>query len=191
MDIRKVQNIVKEIYAGGNIKVNVMEELDSLDNKDKILAIGSSKTISYQYLNASQTINNYFKIIDESNSQMLTLINKYTIPTSQYFPVFAFSTIYTDIKRLPDLKSQQKEKIKAKVDSVSSLCKVEHSKIDHIMSDTNITQSNKNSAILWGIYNDHLGLDEVEQYLRTFDGKTNTDYRCLLCAYDLKRYNTE
>lgn len=30
MDIRKVQNIVKEIYAGGNIKVNITEDLESI-----------------------------------------------------------------------------------------------------------------------------------------------------------------
>jgi hypothetical protein len=44
MDIRKVQNVVKEIYAGGSIKVNITEDLDSLDNSDKIIAIGSTKT---------------------------------------------------------------------------------------------------------------------------------------------------
>src|SRR5699024_610541 len=50
MDIRKVQNIVKEIYSGGEIKVTITEDLDSLKNSDKILAIGSEKTIKYQYL---------------------------------------------------------------------------------------------------------------------------------------------
>lgn len=35
MDIRKVQGIVKEIYSGGNIKVNITEDLDSLSNSEK------------------------------------------------------------------------------------------------------------------------------------------------------------
>ena len=46
MDVRKVQSIVKEIYSGGDIKVNITEDLDSIDNHDKIIAIGSNKTIS-------------------------------------------------------------------------------------------------------------------------------------------------
>ena len=36
MDIRKVQSIVKEIYAGGDIKVKITEDLDSLKNEEKI-----------------------------------------------------------------------------------------------------------------------------------------------------------
>ncbi|EFZ1984594.1 SIR2 family protein, partial [Shigella flexneri] len=44
MDIRKVQTIVKEIYAGGNIEVSITEDIDALKNGEKILAIGSLKT---------------------------------------------------------------------------------------------------------------------------------------------------
>lgn len=65
MDIRKVQSIVKEIYAGGNIKVKITQDLDSLDNSDRILAIGSSRTIKYQYLTSNETMANYFVVIAE------------------------------------------------------------------------------------------------------------------------------
>ncbi|MGB5792110.1 SIR2 family protein, partial [Poseidonibacter sp.] len=74
MDIRKVQNVVKEIYSGGKIKVSITDDLDDVSNNDKILAIGSTKTISYQYKNTSEMILNYFQIIDESNYQILTLV---------------------------------------------------------------------------------------------------------------------
>ena len=60
LDVRKVQNIVKEIYAGGEIKVSITEDLDTLKNGDKILAIGSSKTIQYQYQTAPELLANYF-----------------------------------------------------------------------------------------------------------------------------------
>ena len=36
MDVRKVQNIVTEIYSGGEIKVTITEDIDSLKNNDKI-----------------------------------------------------------------------------------------------------------------------------------------------------------
>ena len=40
MDIRKVQNVVREIYAGGSIKVSITEDLDKLENSDKVLVVG-------------------------------------------------------------------------------------------------------------------------------------------------------
>ena len=46
MDVRKVQNVVKEIYAGGSIKVSITDDLDELQNCDKVLAIGSQKSIT-------------------------------------------------------------------------------------------------------------------------------------------------
>ena len=108
MDIRKVQNIVKEIYSGGEIKVTITENLDSLKNSDKILAIGSSKTINYHYLTISEMIAKYFKIIEESNYQALELINKQKIPSSQYFPVFGFSQICTSIEDEKKLKTNKR-----------------------------------------------------------------------------------
>jgi hypothetical protein len=45
----KVQNIVKEIIRGGDKKVSITEDFDTLKNGVKILAIGSTKTINYHY----------------------------------------------------------------------------------------------------------------------------------------------
>ena len=189
MDVRKVQNVVKEIYSGGSIKVNVTEDLDSLDNSDKIIAIGSSKTIQYQYQTSAEMMSNYFKIIDESNSQILPLINKYTIQRSQYFPVFAFSNIYSEIKKVDLLKERQKTKVQYAIESITAPCKVVHNEISEIIGDDNITDSNKHNAILWATYNEHLPLDEVENYLREFPNKSDTQYRKILCAYDIKKYD--
>lgn len=188
MDIRKVQSIVKEIYAGGDIKVNITEDLDSLANNDKIIAIGSSKTIQYQYQTSAEMMANYFNIIDESNSQLLTLINKYTIQSSQYFPVFGFSKIYSGIEKIKILKERQKAKIESALESITAPCKVKHGTIDEIIADTSITESNKNNAIFWLTYNEVLPLSEVEKYLRGFPNKADTPYRRILCAYDLKKY---
>ena len=65
MDIRKVQNVVKEIYAGGTIKVRITNDLDELDNSDKVLVIGSQKSITYSYQTAPEMMKNYFDIIEE------------------------------------------------------------------------------------------------------------------------------
>ncbi|OIR23927.1 SIR2 family protein [Bathymodiolus thermophilus thioautotrophic gill symbiont] len=190
MDIRKVQNVVKEIYAGGSIKVNITEDLDSLNNNDKIIAIGSAKTIQYQYQTSAEMMGNYFNIIDESNSQILTLINKYTIQKTQYFPVFAFSIIYSNINNIKTFKERQREKVQSAINLISESCKVKHNTIDGILSDTSVTESNKNNAVLWSTFNGGLSLEEVEGYLRGFPDKSDTPYRRILCAYDIKKYGT-
>lgn len=189
MDIRKVQNVVKEIYAGGSIKVNVTEDLDSLNNSDKIIAIGSSRTIQYQYQTSAEMMGNYFKIIDESNSQILTLINKFTIQRNQYFPVFAFSSIYTEIDNLEAMKQRQKDKVESALSSLSAPCQTGHHSIPDIEKDERITDSNKHNAILWATYKGNLNLEEVEEFLRKFPNKSDTPYRKILCAYDIKKYD--
>ncbi|MBK8815127.1 MAG: SIR2 family protein [Methylococcaceae bacterium] len=153
MDIRKVQSIVKEIYAGGDIEVSITDDLDSLKNHDKVLVIGSNKSITYEFHTQNEMISNYFKILEESNSQLLNLINKYSINASQYFPIFGFSTICETIKQVEKLKTQQREKIRSALGQIKDVCKSEHSTIQEIIDDTSITVSNKVNAVLWSIFN--------------------------------------
>lgn len=188
MDVRKVQNIVKEIYAGGDIKVNITENLDSISNSDKIIAIGSSKTITYQYQTSAEMMANYFKIIDESNSQLLELINKHSIQSAQYFPIYGFSKICNKIDRVNELKTQQRRKVEGALESVPASCKVDHSSIEEVFEDSDITESNKINALIWLVNSGAIDLIEVENYLRDFNGKSATPYRKLLCVYDLKKY---
>jgi len=189
MDVRKVQSVVKEIYAGGKISVSITEDLDSLANSDKIIAIGSRKTISYHYQTASETVSNYFKIIDEANSQLLMLINKYKIQTSQYFPIFGFSTICDKIERSDYFKNLQREKLNGALENISACCKIGHTSIHDILNDSTISVSNKTNAILWSTLNDKLPIDELESYLRNTKFDNQTQFRKLICAYDFKKYS--
>lgn len=191
MDVRKVQSIVKEIYAGGQIKVSITEDLDTLNNSDKIIAIGSRKTISYHYQTAAETMSNYFKIIDESNSQLLTLVNKYKIQSQQYFPIFGFSLICDKITNSAALKSQQKDKLQTALEHIPVSCKTEHSSIEQIISDNIITQGNKYNAIFWSILNGKVSIEDTESFLRTNKIENPTIFRKLLCAYDIKKYEPQ
>ena len=188
LDIRKVQNIVKEIYAGGEIKVSITEDLDTLKNGDKILAIGSTKTISYHYETASELLSNYFKIIDESNSQILNLIDKYKIQSAQYFPIFGFEKINNEIASAMKLKKQQEDNIIASMNQINIICKTKHVTIDEIINDEHISASSKMNCILWNTFHDNIELDEVESYLRENTSTTSTEYRKLLSVYDLKKF---
>ncbi|WP_419803548.1 SIR2 family protein [Mucilaginibacter sp.] len=189
LDIRKVQTIVKEIYSGGNIAVKITEDLDSIKNSERILAIGTDKTIQYQYLTSSETISNYFKIIDESNSQVLSLIDRYTISSTQYFPIYGFSLVNTTLLSINRLKVNQKAKLDNAMSSISNICKTLHSRIQEINDDTNISNSSKENAIFWSIMEGKIVMDEVEVYLRNYTDKKLSNYKKMLCAYDFKKYH--
>ena len=56
------------------------------------------------------------------------------------------------------------------------------------MDDEQISQANKVNAIIWSVWNDYLNLDDVENFLLEMKDKKDTDFKRLLCAYDLKKY---
>lgn len=188
MDVRKVQNIVKEIYAGGTIKVSITEDLDTLKNGDKILVIGSSKTISYKYESSSELMMNYFKIIDEDNFQILTLIDQYKIQSTQYFPVFGFNSINKNINSFDKLQKQQISKLKQLKKEIKEICKSKYTSIEDIYLCDKISRSYKLDAVLWSILEETISIELVETFLREFPDKNTTYYRKLLCAYDYKKY---
>jgi hypothetical protein len=188
LDIRKVQNIVKEIYSGGDIKVSITEDLDTLKNGDKILAIGSTKTISYHYETAPELLSNYFNIIDESNSQILNLIDKYNIQSAQYFPIFGFDKINTKLNTAVKLKKQQEKNILACIEHIPVQCQTEHTTIDAITNNEHIPASSKMNSVIWNTFQGNISLDEIEIFLRSNTSKTSTESRKLLSVYDLKKY---
>lgn len=191
LDIRKVQNIVKEIYAGGDIKVSITEDLDSLKNGEKILAIGSTKTISYHYETAPELLSNYFTVLDESNSQILNLIDKYKIQSTQYFPIFGFDSINSTLATSEKLKAQQIKNIDICIKNITPSCQTPHFSIPDIWNDEHIPASSKMNCLIWNTYHENIGLDEIEYYLRQNTSTTSTDYRKLLSLYDLLKYQNK
>lgn len=189
MDIRKVQSIVKEIYSGGSIKVSITEDLDSLNNNEKILAIGSSKSITYTHQDASGMMSNYFSIIDEANYQLLKIINEIKIASSQWFPIFGFHKICKNIEKSKELKEQQTSKLETYIDSIHNSSKSSHSEIDGILDDDQISQANKINAIIWSAWNNKLEPNKLRKFLLEMPDKKDTNYRRLLCAYDYIKYN--
>ena len=191
MDIRKVQNVVKEIYAGGSIKVRITNDLDELDNSDKVLVIGSQKSITYSYQTAPEMMKNYFDIIEEENNQVLELVDKIMIQSSQYFPIYGFSLIDSKIKRTEQLKKQQKEKLKAIYDLVKTRYNVTENSLDDILQNDNYAMTYKNEVIAYALMEKKILPEEVEPYLKEMSNSrgTTTDYRRLLCAYDYVKYS--
>lgn len=188
MDVRKVQNIVKEIYAGGSIGVKITEDLDSLNNSDKIIAIGSSKTIQYHYQTATETLANYFSVIEEANSHVIALIDKYKIQSSQFFPMFGFFSINPNVSSAEKLKKQQIEKLRTSDESVLAVSRRNYNSIAELQSDPTLPLSAHANTIYYCVRNGSISIADCEIYLKSHPDKSKTDYRKLLCAYDLKRY---
>ena len=189
MDIRKVQNIYRYICEGGDIRVSITEDLDGLDNSDKVLAIGSKKTIRYDYANTSLMMVDYFRITDESDLQILKLINKQTIQNNQYFPVFGFSLIFKEINNIEKLKKQQRNKITGVIKNANACCHGNHNSPESVLKDDDIPPTYKVTEIICSIMNGNMDLNSIEEYLRNYENKRTTNYRKLLCAYDLKKYD--
>ena len=189
MDVRKVQSIVKEIYSGGKIDVRFTEDIDTLKNDEKVLVFGSHKTISYVYRTASEFMQQYFEIIEEENSQILCLLDQIRIQSNQYFPMYGFSTINDSLTKTTVLKKQQKSKIEKEVtDNILQAYKHEYSSIQEIEDDSDIAISSKAKRIFWNIYHENIALSELKDFLVASENKKSTDYRKLICLYDMKRY---
>lgn len=191
MDIRKVQSVVKEIYEGGNIQVSIVDDINNLRNDEKILAIGNVNRISYEYQTTGELMENYFKIIEEDNFQLLQLIDKYVIQKEQFFPIFAFSNINNKLNCAEKLKEQQKKKLKGTLERIHKNHKTENNTVKGILEDESISVSGKYDAILYSTLEGNLNLIEVEQYLRAEPDKQSTAYRRVLCAYDFMKYSND
>lgn len=189
MDVRKVQTIVKNIYQGGDIKVQLIDDLEGLNNHDKVLVLGSVQSIRYNSVKPSKIASNYFGIIDEHNIQILDLIDQVTIPSSQYFPMYAFAELNDHIQKEAELKENQKRQIDNNMEKDSKPIDCQHSTVDEVLNDESIPKSNKERMIYYLVYNDNINLDECERYLRSIGDKNTSEVRKLICLYDYKRYN--
>lgn len=202
MDIRKVQTIVGDIYKGGDsknaIKVRITEDLDNLENSDKVLVIGSEHTIKYEFRTISEIMIDYFSIIDENNVQILDLINKQIIQSNQYFPIYAFSLINPEIEKIEELKKIQNNKIDYVISKISEVSKEKDSDIYQIVSDSSLSIVNKVNSIIWNVLEKNIKLEEFRNFLINYDkyiedkdieSKKTTDYKKLLCIYDICKYS--
>lgn len=189
MDIRKVQNVVKDIYEGGNIQVSIVNDVNNLKNDEKVLAIGNINRISYEYQNMGELMENYFKIIEEDNFQLLQLIDSHKIQKEQFFPIFAFSGINSDLKCIESLKEQQIKKLKNTLERIPENRRVSDTTIEQIIKNDRVPLSGKTMAIVYAILKQQLHNSDIKKYLINLSDKQNTEYRKILCAYDFIRYS--
>jgi hypothetical protein len=193
MDIRKIQNVVKNIFSGANnngsnIKVSIIDDIDSLNNNDKILAYGPIDSVKYVHRTATSFFPDYFDIIEESNHHVVRLLDDINIPINQWFAIYAFDQIYPNLKKADVLKAQQVKMLDHYITDLRLTVQTIHTELQSIIEDETVTGASKIDAIIWSTWNDKLSLNDVEQYLQDMPEKKDTGYKHLLCTYDYKRY---
>lgn len=204
MDIRKVQNIVKDIYAGGSIKVSITEDLDELENSEKILLIGSKNNIKYVHKNAGEIIKKYFDIIDEENVQLLEIIDKLRIQKQQYFPIYGFSKINKNIVSAEKLKKQQNGKINNLIISSEEYLKNKNINIiglniENIDKHKDISNSKKNDIIAYAALKQQVTIEElknrvlevyekIEKETENKNETLKTKFKMMICVYDYLKF---
>lgn len=189
MDIRKVQSIVKEIYSGGSIQVKITDDMDSLKNSEKILAIGSNRNITYEYQTSSEMTRNYYSIIEEENTQLISLIDKFKIPKNIFFPIFGFSEVNKNLDKSSALKTQQLELLKKTKNETKASAKNNHKTILEIQSDNRIPMGGKIPAIIYGALSRNIAPDDIKAFYKNEREKNTTLHRKLICAYDVIKYS--
>lgn len=186
MDIRKVQKVWNTIKSGGEIRVNITENLDELRNEDMVIAVGSEKTVKYEFQTKSEMIQNYFKIIDEANSQLIALLNKQTITNKEHFPIYAFSSICPDLENVDVYKKRQLDKIVSQIPRMKAVCRSDYTSILDVIDNT--PEYKVINTIMCCVLDDNIKLSELRVFLISNSNNVDTHYRRLLCLYDYLRY---
>ncbi|EAS5004997.1 SIR2 family protein, partial [Salmonella enterica] len=144
MDIRKVQKVWNEIRSGGDIEVKITEDLDQLKNGQMVLAVGSHKRVKYEFQTKPEMMQDYFKIVEEANKQLIILLNKQKIQSSQFFPIFAFSEICPELDNVEIYKEQQRRKLADHFErTTANNCSNIHNTISEIIDDRALPISKK------------------------------------------------
>lgn len=185
MDIRKVQKVWNTIKSGGEIKVKITENLDELRNDEMVIAVGSERTVQYEYQTKSEMIQNYFKIIDEANTQLIALLNKQTIANNEHFPIYAFSSICPELENTTIYKQRQLDKIVSQLTRIKA-CQSDANSIEEIIENTK--EYKIPNTIMYCVLNDTISLKQLRSYLISRSHNVDTHYRRMLCLYDYLSY---
>ncbi|EBS7635960.1 SIR2 family protein [Salmonella enterica] len=186
MDIRKVQKVWNTIKSGGEIKVKITENLDELRNEEMVIAVGSERTVRYEYQTKSEMMQNYFKIVDEANTQLIALLNKQTIGNHEHFPIYAFSAICPELENTVAAKERQLDKIVSQIERSRAVCRSDFTSIEDILEHTPAWKVA--GTITCSAFDDNINLEQLKKYLIANSHNVNTGYRQLLCLYDFLAY---
>lgn len=192
LEVRKVLDVVREIVAGGTIKVSVADDIETLKNSDKVLAIDSKENIKYLYKinNPAQLISEYFEILDSQNCDIVKLLDDMVVPSNQWFPAYGFSTICPELQSAEILRKSQSDKINtynqnSRKDRFTTFSPT---MIQSILDTDQIKKTYKLDAIFHFVLNGVIELENLKEHIESLEDDRNSEFRKLLCLYDFKKY---
>ena len=180
MDVKKVQSIM----YGYRDTVNTIKQTIF---KERVIRT---------HLSADDFIANYFEILDNKDIETIKVIDNITISSHQYFPIYGFLGVYNKLKNKVKIKKIQQDilnKFMASENKKKVVKFPQYNDIKDIYSDPNIATSFKHPCVMWNVWNDNIGLDNLEKYLRDYpnEDKKDSKYRRLVSLYDLKKYGSK
>lgn len=193
MDVRRVQNVAHGICIGASsIKVQIHENIDTLDNNDKVLYIGHKSEVIHVI--PQDLIYQYFEIINDKKNQLVEILNKQPIKSNEFFPIFGFSKISNKIIEIQKLKDQQIKKLRtyARLQEQSRVPYTTHLTVKNFLDDDSIVHSNKLVEIVRSTLLGNLDLANLKEFIQSNDPLLDdrTNRRRLLCAYDIMEFGT-
>jgi len=184
MDIRKVESVFGKIKEGGDIKVKIVGDIDALSNDELVLAVGSVKVIKYHFQTIVEMMENYFDIISNGKKEIVELVEKQIVSSTQYFTAYGFDKICPDLKNMAKHKLNQKKKLESYVLRISARNKVVCNSIEDVYSVSLAVNSRINDILFYNTYEGNITLDDLKNYLLSFADKKCTEYKRLLSLYD-------
>ncbi|GKV94044.1 SIR2 family protein [Pectobacterium aroidearum] len=186
MDIRKVEDVFRKIKEGGDIKVKLVGDIDSLSNDEMVLAVGSTRIIKYHFQTLSEMMENYFDIIENNNKELIELLEKQVITSRNHIPAHGFDRICPGMNSMVNYKKNQIKNLNSSYRKLPDNCRVEERSIEEIFQNHGNSPTKINNIIFYNFHNDNIKASTIKDYLLSFKNKKTTDYRKLLSLYDFK-----
>ncbi|EJU16098.1 SIR2-like domain protein [Porphyromonas sp. oral taxon 279 str. F0450] len=196
--LKRVEHAFLRIKLGGEIAVKLVGDLENVDNRELVLAIGPRDRIDVsldKIYRATEAIQSYFEITEEFKSGMVILTDD--VNKKMCFPAKGMAYVFPEMERKDELCKQQNQLLNKEFNRIQTIsgCRSAHTNVDDILRDERIVASNKVKAIFYQVYKEEIALDDVRAYLynRLQDSTASvpTDIRKLLCLYDVRKYSEE
>lgn len=185
MDIRRVEDVFRKIKEGGDIKVKLVGDLDTLSNDEMVLAVGSVDVIKYHFQTLSEMMENYFDILDTSNKELIELLDKQPISSRTHIPAYGFDKICPGMASMVRYKLNQSRNLLHAYKRLPPSHKVEAYSIEEIYERFGNSQSKIINVVFYNAYEENIEPQSFKNYLMSFEDKKCSNYRKLLALYDL------
>lgn len=196
--LKRVEHAFHRIKLGGEIAVKLVGDLENVDNRELVLAIGPRDRIDVsldKIYRATEAIQSYFEITEEFKSGMVILTDD--VNKKMCFPAKGMAHVFPEMERKNKLCQQQDELLSKEFNQITKIlgCRSDHTSVNDILCDERIVPSYKVKAIFYQVYKGEIALDDVRGYLyntlQDSTGSVPTDIRKLLCLYDARKYSEE